>query len=174
MFLLCLPYDLSSSANANPPPCLPSDWQNSDKIRYLFAPWHFWKAGRNAVQILIFTLVAEALGECCPNFGTLALFKRRENAAQILIFILWLGHSLEHPKGAKLTSKSTQNRPQTYKNAKVAAKSNRKTILEAVKTDFKPQDSDFGGQEGDFGGQNERDHQNVLTFGRGRWNGGGL
>ena len=49
-------------------------------------------------------LVAEALGEC------------RENAAQILIFILWLGHSLEHPKGAKITSKSTQNRPKIIKS----------------------------------------------------------
>ena len=76
----------------------------------------FWKAGRNAVQILIFTLVAESLGECCPNFDTLALFKRRGNAAQILTFILWLGHSLEHPKVAQITSKSTQNRPKIIKN----------------------------------------------------------
>ena len=71
------------------------------------------------MQILILTLVAEALGECCPNFvnvGTLALFKRREYAAQILTFILWLGHSLEHPKVAQLTSKSTPNRSKIIKN----------------------------------------------------------
>ena len=50
--------------------------------------------------------------------------------------------------------KSIQNRPQTYKNAKVEAKSSRKAILEALEIDFRPQDSDFGGQESDFGGQN--------------------
>ena len=42
--------------------------------------------------------------------------------------------------------------PQTYKNAKVEAKSSRKPILEALETDFGPQDNDFGGQQGDFGG----------------------
>ena len=51
--------------------------------------------------------MAESLGECCPNFDTPALFKRRGNAAQVLTFILWLGHSLEHPKVAK----SHQNPP---------------------------------------------------------------
>ena len=42
--------------------------------------------------------------------------------------------------------KSTQNRPQTYKNAKVEAKSSRKTILEALEIDFGPQDRDFWAQ----------------------------
>ena len=50
-------------------------------------------------------------------FGTLALCKRRENAAQILIFILWLGHSLEHPKVAKISSKSIKNRPKIMKSS---------------------------------------------------------
>ena len=55
--------------------------------------------------ILVFTFLwLEALGECCPNFDTLALFKRRENATQILIFMLWLGHQKE--------PKSHQNPPQ--------------------------------------------------------------
>ena len=36
----------------------------------------------------------------------------------------------------------------------MGAKSSQKAILEAVATDFGPQDGDFGGQEGDFGGQN--------------------
>ena len=40
-----------------------------------------------------------------------------------------------HPK---ITQKSTQNHPQTYKNAKMEAKSSRKTILEALKIDFEP------------------------------------
>ena len=39
--------------------------------------------------------------------------------------------------------KSTQNRPQTHKNAKLEAKSRRKAISEALETDFEPQDSDF-------------------------------
>ena len=46
-------------------------------------------------------------------FDTLALLKRRENAAQIFIFILWPGHSLEHPKvrknHIKIHPKSTKN-----------------------------------------------------------------
>ena len=63
----------------------------------------------------IYFLVAEALGECCPHFGTLALFKRRWNAAQILTLFFWLGHSLEHPKVHQITPKSTQNRPQIVK-----------------------------------------------------------
>ena len=54
---------------------------------------------------MVFTFLwLEALGECCPNFDTLALFKRRENATQILIFMLWLGHQKE--------PKSHQNPPQ--------------------------------------------------------------
>ena len=44
--------------------------------------------------------------------------------------------------------------PQTHKNAKLEAKITRKTILEAVETDFGAEDSDFGSQEPDFGGQN--------------------
>ena len=48
--------------------------------------------------------------------GTLALLKRRENAAQILIFILWLGHSLEHPKVAKISSKSFKIRQKITKS----------------------------------------------------------
>ena len=71
-------------------------------------------------------------------------------------------------------AKSTQNRPQTYKNAKMEAKSSRKTILEALETDFGPQDSDFGGQETDFGGQNDPNLFTMRTFRRDRWNGGGL
>ena len=67
----------------------------------------------------MFTLVAEALGKCCQNFGTLALVKRRENAAQVLIFILWLGHSLEHSHVPHITSKST----------KKSAKNSHKMIL---------------------------------------------
>ena len=50
------------------------------------------------------------------NFDTPALFKRRGNAAQILIFILWLGHSVEHPKVAQITSKSSQNRSKISKD----------------------------------------------------------
>ena len=52
--------------------------------------------------------------------------------------------------------KSTQNRPQTYRNAKLEAKSSRKPILEGLKTDFGPQDSDLGGQESNVGGQKWR------------------
>ena len=52
--------------------------------------------------------------------------------------------------------KSIQNRPQTYKNAKIEAKSTRKTILEALETDFGPQDSDLGGQDSNVGGQKWR------------------
>ena len=59
---------------------------------------------QKATCTLALTLPAEALGECCPNFDTLALFKRRENATQILIFMLWLGHQKE--------PKSNQNPPQ--------------------------------------------------------------
>ena len=59
---------------------------------------------QKATCTLALTLPAEAPGECCPNFGTLALFKRRENATQILIFMLWLGHQKE--------PKSHQNPPQ--------------------------------------------------------------
>ena len=63
--------------------------------------------------------------------------------------------------------------PQTHQNAKLEAKITRKTILEAVETDFGGQDSDFGGQESDFGGQNGGGEFYMRTFGRGRWNGGG-
>ena len=52
--------------------------------------------------------------------------------------------------------KSTQNRPQTHKNAKLEAKSRRKAISEALETDFEPQDSDLGGQESNVGGQKWR------------------
>ena len=47
---------------------------------------------------------------------------------------------------------STQNRAQTHKNAKVEAKISWKTILEALETNFGPQDNDFEGQDSDFGG----------------------
>ena len=43
--------------------------------------------------------------------------------------------------------------------------SSRKTILEALETDFGPQDSDFGGQEDDFGGQNGGGLFFLLIFG---------
>ena len=61
-------------------------------------------------------------------------------------------------------AKSTQNRPQTYKNAKVEAKSSRKAILEALDTDFGPQDNDFGGHESDFGGQDGEKANYMRTF----------
>ena len=63
--------------------------------------------------------------------------------------------------------------PQSYKNAKLEAKSSRKATLEAVETDFGGQGSDFGGQETDFGGQNAVMSFYMRTFGGGRWNGGG-
>ena len=56
----------------------------------------------------------------------------------------------------------------------VKPKSSRKAILEAVETDFAPQDSDFGGQEADFGGQNEKDHQMMRPKKRERWHAQGL
>ena len=46
--------------------------------------------------------------------------------------------------------KSTQNRPQTHKNAKLEAKSRRKAISEALETNFETQDGDFGALKGDF------------------------
>ena len=64
--------------------------------------------------------------------------------------------------------------PQSYKNAKLEAKSTRKTILEAVETDFGGQGSDFGAQETDFGGQNGGGEFFTRTFEGERWNGGGL
>ena len=64
--------------------------------------------------------------------------------------------------------------PQTHQNAKLEAKITRKTILEAVETDFGGQGSDFGGQETDFGGQNGAGANCMRTFGGERWNGGGL
>ena len=70
--------------------------------------------------------------------------------------------------------KSIQNRAQTYKNAKVEAKSSRKTILEALEIDFEPQDSDFGDQETDFGGQNGPNLFSMRTLEGERWNVGGL
>ena len=60
--------------------------------------------------------MVEALGECYLNFDTLALFQRRGNVAQMLTLILWLGHSLEYPKVAQITSKSTPNRSKIIKN----------------------------------------------------------
>ena len=60
--------------------------------------------------------------------------------------------------------KSTQNRPQTHKNAKVEAKSRRKAISEALEIDFGPQDSDFGGHKSDFGGQNGPNLFWIRTF----------
>ena len=63
---------------------------------------------------------------------------------------------------------------QTHKKVKVGAKSSRETSRKAVETDFGPQDNGFGGQEGDFGGQNGPNLFFMRTFGRGRWNGGGL
>ena len=81
-------------------------------------------------------------------------------------------------KGARFRSpglpKSTQNRPQTYKNAKVEAKSSRKAILKALETDFEPQDSDFWGQEGDFGAQNGGGEFFMRTFGIDQRNAQGL
>ena len=61
-------------------------------------------------------------------------------------------------------AKSTQNPPQTYKNAKVEAKSSRKAILKALETDFGPQDSDFGTQGSDFGDQNGPNLFYMRTF----------
>ena len=49
-----------------------------------------------------------------------------------------------------------KNRAKIYRNSKLEAKSNRKVILEALETDFGPQDGDFGGQEGDFGGKKKK------------------
>ena len=71
-------------------------------------------------------------------------------------------------------AKSTQNRPQTYKNAKVEAKSSRKAILEALEIDFGPQDGDFEAQETDFGSQNGAGSNYMRTLEGERWNGGGL
>ena len=42
--------------------------------------------------------------------------------------------------------------------------SSRKTILEALETDFGPQDKDFGGQESDFGGKNDEGEFFTRTF----------
>jgi len=64
--------------------------------------------------------------------------------------------------------------PQTHQNAKLEAKITRKTILEAVETDFGGQGSDFGGQESDLGGQKSRGLFYMRTFEGERWNGGGL
>ena len=66
---------------------------------------------------------------------------------------------LGHFGGVQISKSSrwkalVQNRPQTNKNAKVEAKSSRKSSREVVETDFGPQDNGFGGEEGDFGGQN--------------------
>ena len=70
--------------------------------------------------------------------------------------------------------KSSQNRPQTYKNAKVEAKSSRKAILEALEIDFGPQDNDFGAQEDDFGAQNGAKSNCMRTLNRERWTAQGL
>ena len=58
--------------------------------------------------------------------------------------------------------KSMKNRAKIYRNSKLEAKSNRKVILEALETDFGPQDSDFGVQEGDFGAKTP---QSYFTWG---------
>ena len=99
----------------------------SGRSRYLHAPWHSSKAGGMLPTILILTFVAWALGECCPNFG-IDLF-----GVWVLGFGRWVlgvgfwvlgfrfevfgfGYSLDHPKVAQITSKSTPNRPKIIKN----------------------------------------------------------
>ena len=67
------------------------------------------KAKWNAAHILIFTLVAQALEECCPKFGTFALFKRPgERCRNFDIYF----HGFGIPWNTQKHSNSHQNPPQ--------------------------------------------------------------
>ena len=96
----------------------------SGRSRYLHAPWHSSKAGGMLPKILILTFVAGALGECCPNFGIdffrvwVGGFGRWVCGCRVLgvrFEVFGSGYSLDHPKVAKITAKSTQNRPKIIK-----------------------------------------------------------
>ena len=59
--------------------------------------------------------MAEALGECCPNFGTLALFKKGERRPNVdIYFMAWAlpGTHKSSQNHSKIQQQSIKNRKQ--------------------------------------------------------------